>query len=213
MEERFVNPGEKLSMEEEYAASENTYVEDGTVYAASTGMLVVKDGAISVMPLRDVRKIERGMMVVGRVTDAMKSVIFVAIDRVSSSNKEYFALKDGKIILRQQRQFDRGGRGRPPFGDRGVRREPRESEEKPCRTGDTVVARVLAEENDTYVLSLNTPEAGVVYSMCSMCGNPMELGDSPNVLYCHSCRRGEHKKVSSYYGKPEEIKKYFDNGK
>lgn len=51
MEDSFVNPGDRLSMEEEYAPSVNTYVEDGVVYAAAVGNKVIKDGAIGVAPL------------------------------------------------------------------------------------------------------------------------------------------------------------------
>ena len=207
--EEFVSPGDRLAMEEEYAPSSNTYAEDGTVYAAAAGARVIKDGMVGVMPLREIRGLERGMLVLGRITDMMKSVIFVEINRISTGKKEYLALKDGKIILRQQHQFDRGPPSRS-YGDRN-RDRGREQEEKPCRTGDTVMAKVIAEENETYVLSLNSPEAGVVHSTCSNCGGPLQVGDRPDTLYCAACRRPEHKKVSMYYDKPEEIKKYFDN--
>ncbi len=209
--EEFVSPGDKLAMEEEYAPSNNTYVEDGTVYAAAAGTRIIKDGTVSVMPLKEIRGLDRGMLVLGMVTDTMKSVIFVEINRISTGKKEYLALKDGKIILR--RQFDR----RPPpgrsYGDRNRERSREPEEEKPCRTGDTVMAKVIAEENDTYVLSLNSPETGVVHSTCSNCGGPLQIGDRPDTLHCASCRRSEHKKVSTYYDKPEEIKRYFDNVK
>ena len=89
MEDSFVNPGDRLSMEEEYAPSVNTYVEDGVVYAAAVGNKVIKDGAIGVAPLREIKRFERGMSVLGTVTDSMKSVVFVAIERVSSGTREY----------------------------------------------------------------------------------------------------------------------------
>ncbi len=209
MDNQFVSPGEKLAMEEEYAPSSNTYVEDGAVYAAAAGVRLVKDGAIGVMPLKEIMGLKRGMLVLGRVTDAMKSVIFVEINRISTGKKEYLPLKDGKIILRQQRQFGRGPGGR--YGDRREMRP--EQEERPCRAGDIVMAKVIAEENDTYVLSLNSPEAGVVHSTCSSCGGPLRTGERPDTLYCNACRMSEHKKLSSYYDKPEEIKNYFNNVK
>ncbi|MCL4378948.1 MAG: exosome complex RNA-binding protein Csl4 [Candidatus Marsarchaeota archaeon] len=206
MDDQFVSPGEKLAMEEEYAPSSNTYVEGGVVYAAAAGLRVVKDGAIGIVPVKEIRGMERGMLVLGRATDAMKSVIFVEIDKVSTGKKEYLPLKDGKIILRQQRQFSRGP---SRFSDR--RERAPEHEERPCRAGDIVMAKVIAEENETYVLSLNGPEAGVVHSTCSSCGGPLQIGDRPDTLYCSACRKSEHKKLSSYYDKPEEIKNYFNN--
>ncbi len=210
MEDSFVNPGDRLSMEEEYAPAANTYVEDGVVYAAATGSKVVKDGAVGVAPLRQIKRFDRGMSVLGRVTDNMKSVVFVAIDRVSSGNSEYVALKDGKIVIRPQRQFDRRG-GRPPYGGDRMGGRGGDSEEKPCRMGDTIIARVIAEENDIYMLGFGSPESGVVYSLCSVCNGPLQKGERPDTLNCPDCRRSEHKKLSVYFGKPEEIKKYFEN--
>ena len=51
MEERFVAPGERLATEEEFAASDNTYAEDGIVYAATAGMAAAKDGTVVVSAL------------------------------------------------------------------------------------------------------------------------------------------------------------------
>ncbi len=209
MEGNIVNPGDKLSTEEEYTPSRNTYVEEGVIYSAATGTVVMKDGTVLVEPLKEIRKFERGMYVLGKVSDTMKSVIFVTIDRVSSKNREYLALKDGKIIMRPQRGSERPMRGGGRF-ERGPRPQPEEAD-KPCRTGDTIIAKVIAEENDTYVLGLGSPEAGVVHANCSICGRPLQSGDRPDILVCNSCRRTERRKLSVFYNKPEEVKKYLDN--
>ncbi|HUC38973.1 MAG TPA: hypothetical protein VL944_02490 [Candidatus Acidoferrum sp.] len=205
MADQLVNPGERLSMEEEYVPSTNTYVEDGSIYSASTGTVMIKEGAIAVEPMKEIKKIDRGMLVLGKVTDNMKSVVFVEIQRMTSQNKEYLPLKDGKIIMRSRPPMGRG-----PMRGRGGER-PREEDEKPCKSGDIVIARVIADETDIYVLGLASPEAGVIHASCSECGGPLEASVKPNTLFCNYCKRDEHRKLSIYYGKPEEIKKYFDN--
>ena len=89
----------------------------------------------------------------------------------------------------------------------------RDPEEKPCGIGDTIIAKVIAEENDIYMLGFGAPEAGVVHSLCSMCNGTLQKADRPDTLNCPVCRRSEHKKLSVYFGKPEEIKKYFENAR
>jgi len=143
----------------------------------------------------------------------MKKVVFVNIDNITSKNREYFAPKDGKIIMRSRDDRFGGGRMMHDRMDRGRmdrgRERGGESEERPCGTGDTIIARVIAEETDIYVLGLGGPETGVVYSWCKICGQQMKKGDRPGVLLCDNCRRAEHKKVSIYYNNPQEIKKLF----
>jgi exosome complex component CSL4 len=205
---RFVIPGERLSVEEELAPSDNTYSEDGIVYAASSGEVKIRENAVSVEPIKHVIKIGRGMMVLGTVSNEMRSVAFVSIDSIRSKNRETLAIKDGKIITKSRGHFDRGGRGRMHDNprDRGG-----QVEEKPCKVGDTIIARVVGEDDDIYILSLATPEAGVVYARCSECGNFMEPSGGSMVLRCVGCKRSESRKISSYYGKPEEIKKLFND--
>ncbi len=223
-EGRFVTPGERLSTEEEYAPSRNTYSEDGVIYASTSGFAIAKNGYVEVKPIKNVEKIRSGMLVIGTVVDDMKNVIFVRIDGIRSENKEYLALKDGKILISRPRpQF---GRGRDRFGggregDRNERREggmvresfqrgrrpPMEREEKPCKTGDTILAKIIGEENDIYVLGLGAPEAGVIYANCSVCSNPMNVDERTGALVCSVCKHVDKKKVSIYYNNPQEIKK------
>ena len=43
MDSKFVMPGDEVAIEEEYAAGEGTFAQDGTVYAAQVGTLVLDD--------------------------------------------------------------------------------------------------------------------------------------------------------------------------
>jgi exosome complex RNA-binding protein Csl4 len=203
-ENDIVVPGEKLASEEEYVHGVNTYVENDSIYASLLGRVAIKNGSIEVAPIaREIHEIDRGMAVIGSVTDYMKSVIFVKLDSIRTGNKEYIALKDGKIVLPRRRpDFRRDG----PHGY--GHREPREEEEKMCKVGDTIVATVAYNDKEAYTLDMRMPEAGVVHSNCESCGGEMKhVGQE--MLECTACKHREHRKVSVYYGKPEGMRKLF----
>lgn len=202
--EDFVMPGDMLSTEEEHAAGANTYIDNGYVYSAACGNVELKDRSINVRPVKEMLSFQPGMKVLGEVTDSMKSVVFVEISKIDRASREYIAPKDGKIIIRHEsRGFREREAGRPQY------REKSERDEKPCKKGDVVIANVIGEEKDIYLLGMSGPEAGVVYSACSICGNALKKGDRPGILLCGRCRRAERRKVSILYDNPKEIKKLF----
>ena len=204
---QFVMPGEKLGIEEEFATGENTYVENGILYSAVTGIKTAKDGALSVRPVgREVKTIGKDMMVLGSVVGDMKSVIFVKIDNINTDNKEYIATKDGKILIR--RPMERGGHFDRRGGGHEMRHEPKP--ERPCGIGDIIIANVQYNDKDSYALSLNSSESGVVYSHCSVCGGEMMPDSGMRVLECKVCKHREARKISALYNKPEEIKRLFE---
>jgi len=204
-ENDIVVPGEKLASEEEYVHGSNTYVENSSIYSMLLGRVVMRNGSIEVSPIaRELHEIDKGMIVIGSVTDYMKSVIFIKLDSIRSGNKEFLALKDGKIVLARRRpDFRSHDRDRGGFGHRG----PREEEEKPCKVGDTMIAMVAYNDKDAYTLDIRSPEAGVVRSNCEICGGEMRQIDI-GALECALCKHRERRKVSSHYGKPE-IRKMF----
>lgn len=201
----FVTPGEKIATEEEFASGSNTYVENGVIYSAIVGSVAKSAGSVGITPLgREIKIIGKDMLVIGVVTDDMKNVMFVKLDDINIERKDYLALKDGKILAPRPRT--------PRFGTR-MGHENRfsankEREEKPCGVGDTILARVLYNDKDSYTLSLSGRETGVIYSNCTQCGGPMEHKGS-GILACKECGHREHKKISELYNKPEEIRKLF----
>jgi exosome complex component CSL4 len=210
MTNELIVPGEKLGIEEEFAAGENTYVKNGILYSLVTGVKTSKDGTLSVKSLgREVKIIDKGMTVLGSVVGDMKSVIFVKIDNINTANKEYVAIKDGKIVMPKPHDsrghFDRHGPHdrRPERGGGGF-----EKPQRPCGIGDIIIADVQYNDKDSYALSLNSVNSGVVYAKCGACGSDMALGRD-NSLRCVKCERVEFKKVSPLYNKPEEIRKIF----
>jgi len=198
----FVIPGEKVATEEEFVAGNNTFVEDGVIYASVIGNAVKENGAVSVSAAgREIKIIDKNMLVLGTVTDDVKSVIFVKIDDINIDRKDYLALKDGKIIMDRPRPQRFGGsRG-------GDNRFHSERPMKPCGVGDTILARVLYNDKDSYTLSLSGNETGVIYAKCGECASDM-LSEN-NMLVCKECGHRERRKISSLYNKPEDIKKLF----
>ena len=149
------------------------------------------------------------MRVLGSVVGDMKSVIFVKIDNINTENREFIAIKDGKIVmpkLHDRGHFQRHG------GPYEGRREPMRSEPKPmrpCGIGDIIIASVQYNDKDSYALSLEGGEDGVVYAKCEQCNGEMEL-ERGGMLRCKACGHTEARKISALYNKPEAIKKLFE---
>ncbi|MGC8586388.1 MAG: exosome complex RNA-binding protein Csl4 [Candidatus Micrarchaeia archaeon] len=198
MEERTVLPGERIATEEEFASGANTFVENGVIYSSIIGRVNITEKKVNVIPIgREVKMIDRNMLVIGTVVDIVRDVIFVKIDDISIDHKEYLALKDGKILLERRR---------PRFG-RSSYREQRPM--KACSVGDTILAKVLYNDKDAYTLTLDCRECGVVHATCEMCGGNLRYSKASNMLVCENCGHKESRKLSILYDKPEEVRKLF----
>ncbi len=207
MENDLVAPGEKIGTEEEFQPGKNTYSENGVIYASTFGSIKASEGSVSVQPgtARDLNIIDKGMTVLGTVTDDMKSVIFVEISPLSLGKKTYLALKDGKILPPRPPM----GASRSPMGRRGTDNKFYEAKEKMCGVGDTVIAKVLFNDKDSYTLGILGEPFGVVYAKCSKCGEEMDWNQERHILVCTVCGAAERRKVSVLYGQPDKIKKLF----
>ena len=129
------------------------------------------------------------MLVIGVVTDDMKSVMFVKLDDINTERKDYLALKDGKIIG-QAAKFRR-----PRMGGRDNRFQLGENTKKPCGIGDTILARVQYNDKDSYTLSLNGRETGVIYSKCEICGGEVrQEGEEPTGMQGMRAQRAKEDK-------------------
>jgi len=207
----FVTPGDKIATEEEFASGDNTFVENGVIYSTIIGRVVKNEGRVGVTNSgREIKIIGRDMLVIGTVTDNMKSVMFVKLDDINIENKDFLALKDGKIVAERPRMGGRSFGGERDRGDRsgGNRFSSGPREEKPCKVGDTILARVLYNDKDSYTLSLRDRETGVIYAKCELCGADLQQKDR-GVLACPECGHAENRKISELYNNPGGIKKLF----
>ncbi len=208
-ENTLVVPGERIATEEEFQPGQNTYTENGAIYASTFGTIKSQDGAVSVQSgtEREIKQFDKGMTVMGTVTDDMKSVIFVEIAPINVGRKEYIALKDGKIL--PPRPAAGPGVARAPMGRRGSDNKFYEAKEKLCGVGDTVIAKVLFNDKDSYTLGILGEPFGVVFAKCSKCGEEMNWNQERHILVCNVCGSAERRKVSIFYGQPEKIKALF----
>ncbi len=205
-----VMPGDKIGVEEEFVAADNTYVDnDGSIRAAILGNVIKNEGKISVVNEKhDIRRFKRGMFVLGRVSDDLRAVLFVKLDDIHVNGIEYMPLKDGKIVLIQRRPpMGRDGGGRDFHQRDGGQREQKPV--KPCSVGDVIIARIAYDDPEIYTLSLEDSDSGVVYAECQFCSTHLEPGSGPGALECPACKNKEQRKVSTHYGKPDEIRKLF----
>ncbi len=192
-----VVPGERLSTEEEFIPGDGTFTEDGNIYSSMFGETVAEGGNIRTESRgRNVIVFKRGMRVLAQITDDIRTVLFAKVMDLDRENVRYVALKDGKII----NKID-GPRGHDRGGERGPRQE------KLCKVGDVVLATIIGEDKDIYVLGIRAPEFGVVYSECEVCGGVLEGGKEAGILTCKACGHVEHKKVSAFYNNIQEIDK------
>ena len=206
-----VVPGQRLAAEEEFKPGQNTYIEDGAIYSSAYGTLRPHDGTIDVENAgRAIRLVDKGMTIIGTVTDDMRSVIFVRIDPMNMGSKEYLALKDGKIIP------DRPRPGARPIRMHGVKENSfadakfaEEKKESPVGIGDTIIAKVLFNDRDSYTLGIRGDEFGVISANCDLCGMQMDYDAGRGALTCKSCGRRLRRKVSTLYNDPKRIKDMF----
>ncbi len=197
--EQLIFPGEAISTEEEFMPTDGAFSEDGSVRAALAGTMQRSDSKIGINGIKNVRQYRTGMAVLGLATDDLRSVIFVRLDTLKNGSTSFVPLKDGKVVSPKPDTRRTHGRGR------GRDEAPQPKPSKPMRVGDIITALIIAEDRDTYTLSINMPDFGVVYSECRECGQPMEYDPQTKVLACKACEIQELKKVSTLYGNADRI--------
>jgi exosome complex RNA-binding protein Csl4 len=212
--EQLVMPGDKLAMEEEAVPSDNTYSEEGIIYSSIIGKVKIDSGKISVhSDVNEIRKVMKDMLVLATVTDDLPAVSFVKIGPMQVKGVKYIAIHDGKILVPKPREDRFRGRDRDGGGFGGGRGGRTERFEQPqklprlCGVGDVIIARVLEDAGDLYLLGVRDPECGVVQSSCELCDHDMRFDGRG--LACTECKHRQMKKISQYYGKTEEIKRLF----
>ncbi|MCL5433753.1 MAG: exosome complex RNA-binding protein Csl4 [Candidatus Marsarchaeota archaeon] len=183
-----VLPGEALGIEEEFLSSKNTFVDEGVIRSAAFGKIIKENGKIEVKPLKSISKIQNNMVIIGKITDNVGSVVFVKIDDIKIENEEYLALFDGKIIMRRSHD---------------------NHQHKPCSIGDIILAKIIDLEEDTYILDIFEQNLGVVFSTCPFCGIPLIKNDY-RFLVCTECKHKEQKQLSPFYMSFEQIVDYLE---
>lgn len=179
---RFVLPGERLGVIEEFVASDGTYVKDGVIYSKIVGraLLDLLNKCVSVYPLVHGATVPKvGSTVMGQVSNVQKQNAFVHIYRIGKNQLSSFFSSLLHISDVRLRYVD------SMFGV--------------CKPGDIIRAKVISEKNGTYHLSIKDRNLGVVYAFCSQCGYMLELRRQG--MRCPRCGKIEKRKTALDYGK------------
>lgn len=178
---KFVIPGERLGYKEEFVAGEGVYEENGEIFAAVAGKLIVRDKVINVEPVKVIPEIEKGDVVLGRVIDVRNSLALVELSRKKGLDRN---LKNTGLAT---------------LHISNVQNEYLKDLNSAIRYMDIIKARVIDEKS--LKLSTKEDEMGVVKSICSLCKH--EMVREGNTLKCPNCGNVEKRKLSSGYGKGE----------
>jgi exosome complex component CSL4 len=179
---RFVLPGERLGVIEEFVASDGTYVEDGVIYSKVVGraLLDFLNKRVSVYPLVHGANVPKvGSIVLGQVSNVQKQNAFVHINKIGKNQLSSFFSSILHISDVQLRYVD--------------------SMFDVCKPGDIIRAKVISEKNGTYHLSVKDRNLGVVYAFCSQCGYMLELRRQR--MCCPRCGKIEKRKTALDYGR------------
>ncbi len=179
---RFVLPGERLGVIEEFNGDTGTYIKDGIIYSNIVGRALIDflNKRVSVFPLVHGAKVPKvGSIVLGQVSNAQKQNALVRIYK--TDNDQLSGFFTGLLHISD------------------VRLRYVESMLNVCRPGDVIRAKVISEKNGTYHLSTKDGNLGVVYAFCSHCGSILEL--RRRVMHCPRCGKVEKRKTTMDYGK------------
>jgi exosome complex component CSL4 len=180
---KFVVPGDRLGVIEEFMSGSGTYVEAGVIHSKVTGhtLLDKLNKKVSVYPLiHGVSVPNVGSIVVGQVSDMQRSKS--ATLRISQIGKKFLSGNFTGILHISDVSFDYV-----------------EIMYDVCKPGDIMRAKVISTMNRTHHLSTSEKNLGVIYAFCSQCGHMLALGRKG--LECSKCGKIEKRKTASDYGK------------
>lgn len=178
---RFVLPGERLGVIEEFIPNMGTYVRDGIIYSRIVGraLLDLLNKRVSVYPLVHRVKIPKnGRIVLGQVSNVQTQNAVMRIFRINK--KQFSGFFTGILHVSNVRTRYVG------------------SMFNVCKPGDIVRAKVISEKNGAYHLSTEDRNLGVVYGFCSRCGHMLEL--KRKEMRCPRCGKIEKRKTVRDYG-------------
>jgi exosome complex component CSL4 len=188
-------PGDVIGYEEEYVDGQNVFLEEpaGLLRASTVGVLRLDNNlkVASVLPARTLRAPGKGSFVIGMVTQVRENLVFTELY--------------GEISLDPRPRWVKEFSGRLT----GVITPEHISDSRIddiysfLRPGDIIVARVMSTISP-YLLSLKSPQLGVLYAFCSRCGSLMT--PEADGFRCPRCGNFEKRKVSNLAYSRDAIK-------
>jgi len=179
-EMKFVTPGLKLGVIEEFISGSGTYEQNGGIYSKIIGHANVDslNKKVSVSTLtKDLVLPNIGSVVTGKVVSAQSKFAVIAIFKICEN------LIEG------------------PFGgDLHISKSNtryEKSMDDVCKRGDMIKAKVIDNKNGFIKLTTADRNLGVIRASCSSCGNLLFM--RRNGLKCKRCGNFERRKASQDY--------------
>lgn len=182
MDKQKVLPGEFLCTDEEFVPGANSYSENGAVFSGAAGAVNTDQRLkkIDVFPRKEVRLLQRGAAVFGRVTLVKENSALVSIlPEPDAGNKTVINMTNAMLPIRN------------------VSSEYVENLRDEFRIGDIIRAKVTKASSLGIDLATDAPGFGVVKAFCTRCRHPLHLFG--NSLRCLNCGAHEKRKISSDY--------------
>lgn len=178
---KFVIPGDKLSVIEEFTPNSGTYENEGVVYSKTIGQVMIDLAArkISVFSLaKGINVPEVGKIVVGIATSVLSSMVTLKVVRIE--DKWLSGSFTGVLHISE------------------ISFKYTDNMSSAYRVGDVIRAKVVSDKNRNFHLSTKGVDLGVVQAFCSYCGSViMRKG---TYLRCACCGHTERRKTASDYG-------------
>lgn len=181
---RFVTPGDRIGVIEEFIPGYGTYVVDGVIYASSIGYLNIdpKSRVAYIQPVSQKAIVPKvGDTVVGHVWGVQAAMALIRIIKIEKTFLSGFftgVLHVSDVNVRFTKDILDA-----------------------MKPGDIVRAKVISEVNRTYHLSTKGQNLGVILALCSKCGGTLRLRSRRDRrLYCDVCGNVETRKLASDYG-------------
>ncbi len=178
--DRYAKPGEELGVEEEFAPGSGTFVENGVIYACTSGKVIDDGKTLSIEGRSNLKKLKVGDLVVGTVENIKEPIALVLTYGIGEKGERYMISSDYAVLHASK------------VKDGYVKNLHDE-----LKIGDLILARVEEERADGFALTINEKELGVIKGFCVRCRNPLELRNFN--LVCEKCGHKEYRKISSKY--------------
>jgi len=176
----FVLPGHRIGVIEEYIPLAGTYVEEGTIFSAKVGLAVmdVMDKTVTVKSEEDKPNIPRvGSIVIGEVIAIQDRSLSIKIFKLEGKpvSSDFTGLLHISNVSKNyvKDMFDA------------------------FNYSDIIRAQVISTTNARFHISTEGSDLGVIYSLCTICGEPMVVRRGR--LHCQQCKRTENRKLASDY--------------
>lgn len=180
----FVVPGERLGVIEEFTPGSGTYVEEGIIHSEITGctLLDMLNKQVSVFPLVQTATVPQvGSIVTGLVLEVRNKQAVLRIFQIGEKMLSGFFT--GMLHIS------------------GSSRGYVDNMYDVCKAGDIMKAKVISTKNRTFFLSTAERDLGVVYALCSICGNVLQPANRG--MGCSKCGNRERRKLTPDYGKSQ----------